>query len=67
MLEKLLRKDQFKSFRTEISMLTSDLCGFNDVYFVEKGGITVGAPNNAKKKKQQHLKAMHHLSTAFQK
>ena len=31
------------------------------------GDVTVGAPNNAKKLKQQHLKTMHHLSTAFQK
>ena len=38
-------------------MLTSDLCGFNDVYFVEKGGITVGAPNNAKKKKAVAFKS----------
>ena len=31
-------------------MLRSDLCDFNDVYIVVKQTITVGAPNNAKKK-----------------
>ena len=48
-------------------MLRSDLCNFNDVYIVVKEDISVGAPNNAKKIKQQYLKTMHSLSTAFQK
>ena len=33
----------------EIRIKTSMLCGFNDVYIVVKGDITLGAPNNAKK------------------
>ena len=41
--------------------LRSDLCDFNDACVVVKGTITVNAPNNAKKIKQQHLKIMHHL------
>ena len=53
-------------------MLRSDLCDFSDVYIVVKGTITVVRPNNAKKiiiikKKQQHLKIMHHLSIVSQK
>ena len=31
-------------------MLRSDLCDFNDVYIVVKRDITVGPPNNAKKR-----------------
>ena len=38
-----------KEIRIKTSMLRSDLCGFNDVYIVVKGDITVGSPNNAKK------------------
>ena len=49
-------------------MLRSDFCDFNDAYIAVKGTITVNAPNNAKKKKkQQHLKIMHHLLIASQK
>ena len=48
-------------------MLRSDLCDFNDAYIVVKGDITVGAPNNAKKIRQWHLKLMQHLSIVFQK
>ena len=32
-------------------MLRSNLCDFNDAYIVAKRDITVGAPNNAKRKK----------------
>ena len=32
-------------------MLRSDLSDFNDAYIVVKGDITIGALNNAKKKK----------------
>ena len=56
-----------KEIRIKTSMLRSDLCDYSDAYIVVKGDITVGAPNNAKKIKQWHLKIMHHLSTAFQK
>ena len=42
--------DVNKEIRIKTSMLRSDLCDFNDVYFVVKGNITVNAPNNAKKK-----------------
>ena len=56
-----------KQIRFKTSMLRSDLCDYSDAYIVVKGDITVGAPNNAKKIKQWHLKIMHHLSTAFQK
>ena len=49
-------------------MLRSDLCDFSDAYIVVKGTITVTDPDNARKeRKVLHLKAMHHLSTAFQK
>ena len=55
-------------------MLRSDLCDFNDAYIVAKETITVGAPNNAQKKKiiimiiiKQYLKIMHHLSIVSQK
>ena len=44
--------DVNKEIRIKTSMLRSDLCDFNDVYFVVKGNITVNAPNNAKKKKK---------------
>ena len=37
-----------KEIRIKTSTLRSDLCGFNDAYIVEKGVISVGAPNNAK-------------------
>ena len=39
-----------KEIRIKTSMLRSDLCDFNDAYILVKGDITVGAPNNAKKK-----------------
>ena len=39
-----------KEIRIKTSMLRSDLCYFNDAYIVVKGDITVGAPNNKKKK-----------------
>ena len=42
--------DVSKRIRIKKSMLRSDLCDFNDVYIVVKGDITVGAPNNAKKR-----------------
>ena len=38
-----------KEIRIKTSILRSDCCGFNDVYIVVKGDLTVGAPNNAKK------------------
>ena len=38
-----------------------------DAYIVVKGDITVTKPDNGKETKVLHLKAMHHLSTAFQK
>ena len=53
--------DVNKKIRIKTSMLRSDLCDFNDACVVVKGTITVNAPNNAKKIKQQHLKIMHHL------
>ena len=62
--------DVNKEIRIKTSILRSDLCDFNDEYIVAKGDITVGAPNNEKKIKkikQQHLKTMYQLSTAFQK
>ena len=61
--------DVNKEIKITPSMLRSDLCDFNEAYVVLKGDTTVDAPNNAKKKKkkQEHLKTMHHLSTAFQK
>ena len=34
-------------------MLRSDLSDFNDAYIVVKGDITIGALNNAKKKKKK--------------
>ena len=40
-----------KEIRIKTSMLRSNLCDFNDAYIVAKGDITVGAPNNAKRKK----------------
>ena len=42
--------DVSKEIRIKISMLRSDLCDFNDVYIVVKRDITVGPPNNAKKR-----------------
>ena len=39
-----------KEIRIKTSMLRSDLCDFSDAYIVVKGDITVGAPNNAKKR-----------------
>ena len=61
--------DVNKEIKITASILRSDLCDFNEAYVVLKGDTTVDAPNNAKKKKkkQEHLKTMHHLSTAFQK
>ena len=62
--------DVNKEIRIKTSILRSDLCDFNDEYIIAKGDITVGAPNNEKKIKkikQQHLKTMYQLSTAFQK
>ena len=61
-----------KKNRIKTSMVRSDLCNSNDAYIVVKGTITVVRPNNAKKiiiikKKQQHLKIMHHLSIVSQK
>ena len=57
-----------KEIRIKTSMLRSDLCDFSDAYIVVKGTITVTDPDNARKeRKVLHLKAMHHLSTAFQK
>ena len=53
--------------KLETPMLRSDLCDFSDAYIVVKGTITVNAPNNAKKIKQQHLKIMHHLLIVSQK
>ena len=41
-----------KEIRIKTSMLRSDLCDFNDAYILVKETITVGAPNNAKKKKK---------------
>ena len=40
-----------KEIRIKTSMLRSNVCDFNDAYIVAKGDITVGAPNNAKRKK----------------
>ena len=40
-----------KEIRIKTWMLRSNLCDFNDAYIVAKGDITVGAPNNAKRKK----------------
>ena len=37
-----------------------------DAYIVVKGDITATVPDNGKETKVLHLKAMHHLSTAFQ-
>ena len=39
-----------KEIRMKTSMLRSDLCHCSDAYIVIKGDITVGAPDNAKKK-----------------
>ena len=44
--------DVNKEIRIKTSMLRSDLCDFSDAYVVVKGNITVGDPNNAKKKKK---------------
>ena len=49
------------------SMLRSDLCNYSDAYIVVKGTITVLRPNATKKTTVLRLKAMHHLSIAFQK
>ena len=59
--------DVNKEIRIKTSMLRSNLCDFNDVYFVLEETITVNEPDNTKKIKRQHLKIMHHLSIAFQK
>ena len=40
-----------KEVRIKTSILTSDLCGFNDAYIVVKEIITVTEPDNAKKNK----------------
>ena len=45
--------DVNKEIRIKTSMLKSDLSDFNDAYIVGRGTITVNAPNNAKKKKDQ--------------
>ena len=42
--------DVNKEIRIKISMLRPDLCDFNDVYILVKRDITVGPPNNAKKR-----------------
>ena len=63
-----IRKNVNKEIRIKTPMLRSDLCDFSDAYIVVKGTITVTDPDNARKeRKVLHLKAMHHLSTAFQK
>ena len=41
-----------KDIRFKTSMLRSDSCDFNDAYIAVKQDINVGAPNNAKKKKE---------------
>ena len=38
-----------------------------DAYIVVKEDITATVPDNGKETNVLHLKAMHHLSTAFQK
>ena len=55
-----------KEIRIKTPMLRLDLCDFSDAYIVVKETITVTYPDNAKRK-QWHLKIMHHLSIAFQK
>ena len=63
-----IRKNVNKEIRIKTPMLRSDLCDFSDAHIVVKGTITVTDPDNARKeRKVLHLKAMHHLSTAFQK
>ena len=47
-------------------MLRPDLCDNSNVHIVVKGTITITNLDNTKRK-QQHLKMMQHLSTAFQK
>ena len=44
----------------KIADKNTSICGFNDVYIVVKGIITVVRPNNAKRK-VLHLKIMPHL------
>ena len=55
-----------KEIRIKTPMLKLDLCDFSDACIVVKGTITVTDPDNAKRK-QWHLKIIHHLSIAFQK
>ena len=45
--------DVNKEITIKTSLLRSDLCDFNDAYIIVKGGITVGVPDNAKKKIKQ--------------
>ena len=57
-----------KEIWIKTSILRSDLCDFSDAYIVGKGDILLKAivvPIN--EIKTLNLKAMHHLSTAFQK
>ena len=54
-----------KEIRIKTSVLRSGLCDYSDAYNVVKGTIIVVRPNTAEKTKMLHLKAMHHLSTAF--
>ena len=42
-----------KEIRIETSMLRTDLCDFNDAYFVVKGDITVTEPDDAKMKNKK--------------
>ena len=57
-----------KKIRIKTPMLRSDLRDFSDAYIVVKGVIAVTNPDDAKRNKiSQHLKTMHHLSTAFKK